>query len=106
MKRIICIGNRFVEEDSAGYQVFQELSLKPLPEDVELIDGGLAGLDLLRFIEGAEEVVFVDSISGFGSNGDLQLLEMVQLGSLKCFYQVEFLYGWHQLYLLLSFSHF
>lgn len=75
MKRIICIGNRYVTEDAAGFEVYRYLQKHPLPADVELLDGGLAGLDLIRLIEGMERVVFVDSISGFGSTGEIQLLE-------------------------------
>jgi len=69
MKRIICIGNRYVPEDAAGSQVYERLLQDALPSDVQVIDGGLAGLNLLPFIEGAERVVFVDSVSGFGENG-------------------------------------
>lgn len=64
-KRIICVGNRYVSEDAAGPKVYERLLQGVLPLDVEVIDGGLAGLNLLRFVEGAERVVFVDSISGF-----------------------------------------
>jgi hydrogenase maturation protease len=66
MKRIICIGNRYIPEDAAGPEVYERLLQYALPSDVEAIDGGLAGLNLLRFIEGAERVVFVDRVSGFG----------------------------------------
>jgi hydrogenase maturation protease len=65
MKRIICIGNRYVPEDAAGLRVYDQLVHMSLPQDIEVIDGGLAGLDLLQFIEGAERVVFVDRIVGF-----------------------------------------
>ncbi len=64
MRRIICIGNRYVVEDAAGPAVYDYLRQLQLPAGVELIDGGLAGLDLLRYVEGAEQVVFVDSMSG------------------------------------------
>ena len=66
MRRIICIGNRHVPEDSAGFKVFSRLSKMTLDGDIEIVDGGLGGLDLIRFVEGAKSVVFVDSIAGFG----------------------------------------
>ncbi len=66
MKRIICIGNRYVREDAAGPAVHRRLLRGALPPDVEVIDGGLAGLDLLRFVEGAARVVFVDAVRGLG----------------------------------------
>lgn len=64
MKRIITVGNRYVPEDAAGPRVCDRLRAQALPSDVEVIDGGLAGLDLLGFVEGAERVVFVDRSVG------------------------------------------
>lgn len=62
MRRIICIGNALIPEDRGGLDVLERLRSMALPADVELVDGGLAGLDLLRFVDGAERVVFVDSV--------------------------------------------
>ena len=64
MKRIICIGNRYIPQDSAGPRVYDRLQRFTLPHNVEVIDGGLSGLNLLRAVEGAERVVFIDSING------------------------------------------
>jgi hydrogenase maturation protease len=41
-----------------------------VPRDVQVVDGGLAGLDLLPFVEGAKRVVFVDAVAGFGRPGE------------------------------------
>jgi hydrogenase maturation protease len=65
VKRIICIGNRFHERDSAGPRVHDRLAAAGLPPGLELVDGGLAGLDLGRLVKGAERVVFVDATVGF-----------------------------------------
>ncbi|MBI5548300.1 MAG: hydrogenase maturation protease [Deltaproteobacteria bacterium] len=67
MRRIICIGNRYVSEDSAGPRVYDHLRLEPLPVGVEAVDGGLAGLDLLGCADGAERLVFVDAVVGLGA---------------------------------------
>ena len=74
-KRIICVGNRYVPGDDTGPKVYDFLLGVSLPPDVELIDGGLMGLDLLRFLEGAERVVFVDSVSGFSRPGEIVTLD-------------------------------
>ncbi len=70
MNRIICVGNRFVDQDAGGCRVHDLLQSMPLPEQVEVIDGGLAGLDLLRQVEGATRVIFVDSVGGFGPGSE------------------------------------
>ncbi len=70
MKRIICIGNRYAPQDAAGSQVYERLLQSPLPPDVKVIDGGFAGLNLVRFVQGAEQVVFVDQVAGPDDDGD------------------------------------
>ncbi len=64
MRRIVCVGNRLRPDDAAGPSVFDQLSVTNLPADVEVVEGGLAGLDLLRVVEGSDRVVFVDQVSG------------------------------------------
>lgn len=73
MNRILCIGNRLWAEDSAGPAVFDALSARALP-GVELVDGGVAGLGLLRWFEGCDLVVLVDGVEGFGQPGEVVLL--------------------------------
>ena len=76
LKRIICVGNRLMQEDIAGPMVFDQLATRSLPNDVELIDGGLAGLDLLRFISGADLVIFVDTLNGFESSNPVRIVSI------------------------------
>lgn len=73
--RILCVGNRLIAEDSAGPQVHDRLSEMSLPPSIEVIDGGLAGLDLLPFFEGTHRVVLVDSVRGFAAPGEVVVLE-------------------------------
>ncbi|MDA8122688.1 MAG: hydrogenase maturation protease [Deltaproteobacteria bacterium] len=75
MNRIVCIGNRFLEQDSAGPRVFDRLRRAGAVPDVEICDGGTAGLNLLSAAEGCKRVVFVDAVQGFGAPGDLVVLE-------------------------------
>jgi len=74
-KRIICVGNRYRPEDSAGPMVYDQLVSDRLPKDIEVIDGGLAGLNLLRFIHGADRVVFIDAVNGFRPSGGVIVLD-------------------------------
>jgi hydrogenase maturation protease len=64
VRKIVCIGNRYREEDTFGPLVHDALTIREIPGDIELIDGGLAGLDLLRVFDNAEAVVFVDAARG------------------------------------------
>jgi hydrogenase maturation protease len=69
--RIICIGNRFVRGDDIGPKVYDRLLLRRLPQHVELIEGGIAGLNLLQHAEGVRRIIFVDAVSGFDTDDGL-----------------------------------
>lgn len=77
MIKIICIGNRSLDSDAAGLLVYDQLAERQLPDGVELVDGGLAGLNLLGQVEGCERVIFVDSVSGFGKPGEVVMIKNV-----------------------------
>lgn len=81
MNRVVCIGNRFVDGDDAGCRVFDHLAAQRLA-DVELIDGGIAGLGLLRAFEGAERVAVVDQAKGFAEPGQVVALPAAELSDL------------------------
>lgn len=77
---IICIGNRFVDSDAAGPLVFDRLrAMQPLPPGIELIEGGLAGLNLLPLLEQGGRVIFVDAVRGFAEAGELVLLDRQEI---------------------------
>lgn len=73
--RILCIGNRFVGEDDFGPRVYDTLAGMERPANVEIIDGGLAGINLLRYLEDGRQVVFVDAVSGFAPIGELTVID-------------------------------
>jgi len=74
MRRIICAGNRYVPGDDAGPRVHDLLNRSELPPGIEVVDGGLRGLDLADLVAGAEKVVFVDQVAGYGPPGTMVLL--------------------------------
>ncbi len=74
MNKILCAGNRYCPDDSFGPLVYDHLLTKPLPSDIEVVDGGLAGIDLLHHFETADRVVVVDRIHGFGESGEVRTL--------------------------------
>ena len=60
--RIICVGNRLEPTDAAGPRVYDVLVDRDLPPDTGLVDGGLAGLDLLRHLDDCGRAIFVDAV--------------------------------------------
>ena len=76
MKRcIICIGNRFIADDSAGLAVYDKLrEMQPFEAEIELVEGGTSGLNLLSFLENGGRVVFVDAVREIASPGEVVVL--------------------------------
>lgn len=60
--RIVCIGNPYRDDDWVGPAVFAALCVSAPAPDVEVIDGGLHGLNLLPLLEGVERVIFADTL--------------------------------------------
>lgn len=79
--RIICVGNPYFPGDDVGPRVYEYLRSIDLPAGVVVIDGGLRGIDLLAFLEGADRIVFVDSLHGFGKPGEVIILDRETVSS-------------------------
>ncbi|MHC4692105.1 MAG: hydrogenase maturation protease, partial [Planctomycetota bacterium] len=44
---VLGIGNILLRDEGVGVRVIEQMQEIPLPDDVELVDGGTAGADLL-----------------------------------------------------------
>lgn len=83
---VICIGNRLAAEDALGCRVYDRLTAGGFAatvaqEDIDVIDGGLGGLDLIRAVEGRRRVVFVDALAGVGAEGDILVLDRAEVAA-------------------------
>jgi hydrogenase maturation protease len=58
---IVGLGNPLRGDDGVGCRLVTELATRDLPPEVEVLDGGMAGLGLLDIMEGWERVVVVDA---------------------------------------------
>jgi hydrogenase maturation protease len=73
--RVLCLGNRYVPEDDVGSRVHDVIQAGGLPPSAELVDGGIGGLNLLRWFDGVERVIVVDAVEGFGARGTVHELD-------------------------------
>ena len=70
------IGNIFLADDGFGVEVVRRLSERELPEDVEVADFGIRGLDLAyALMDPYEAVVFVDALPRGEEPGTVYLIE-------------------------------
>ena len=79
MTRVICIGHYLLPQDQAGPLLYQRLKKIPLGAQVELIDGGLQGLNLLRFFENCRRVILIDNVCGYLSEPGIIHLQGEQI---------------------------
>jgi hydrogenase maturation protease len=59
---ILGIGNILLKDEGIGVHVANKLKDISLPPEVEVMDGGTMGIDLLFYIEGRKKVIVVDTV--------------------------------------------
>jgi hydrogenase maturation protease len=70
------IGSIFLGDDAFGVEVAQEMSRRPLPEGVRVVDFGIRGLDLAyALLEEIPAVIIVDAVPRGEAPGTLYLIE-------------------------------
>jgi hydrogenase maturation protease len=68
---ILGIGNILLKDEGIGVRVVEKIKDMPLPSDVEVMDGGTLGLDLLFYIEGRKKVIVIDTVKADRPPGTL-----------------------------------
>ncbi len=76
------IGNVLLSDEGVGVHVLNDLRRRYVfPDNVELIDGGTMGLDLLPFIEGKAKVLFIDAANFNSEPGTIKELKNDEIPS-------------------------
>ena len=74
--RILGVGNLLMSDEGVGVHVIQRLVAGyQLPEEVQVLDGGTLGMDLLYYLEGVENLLLVDAVQARAEPGTLVRLE-------------------------------
>jgi hydrogenase maturation protease len=73
---ILGLGNILMTDEGVGVHTVNEFERRyEVPDYVEIVDGGAAGLDLIPFIEGREKVLMVDAVNFDREPGYIDILE-------------------------------
>ena len=73
---VLGIGNLVMSDDGVGVKAVQELSRRyRFPPEVQLLDGGTLGLDLLPALEGKEMLLLLDAVETGSLPGTIVRLE-------------------------------
>lgn len=78
--RLLGLGNVLMGDDGAGpYVIEQVRAAFETPEDVEIVDVGTPGLDLVPFLADADACVIVDTVKSAGAPGEMRVYRMDQI---------------------------
>ena len=73
---ILGVGNLLMSDEGVGVHVIQRLIADyQLPEEVQVLDGGTLGMDLLYYLEGAKNLLLIDAVQARKEPGTLVRLE-------------------------------
>jgi hydrogenase maturation protease len=96
---ILGIGNILLKDEGVGVHVVQKLKEMTLPENVEVLDGGTAGLELADYIAGRKKLIVIDAVNAGGKPGTLYRLTKENLDikpkAIFSFHEIDFLDALH-----------
>lgn len=87
---VMGVGNILLSDEGLGVRFLDELAQKTLPANVELLEGGTAGLELVHLIQEVDFLIVVDAINAKSEPG---ALFRFQPGDIQIFpeeYEVSF----------------
>ncbi len=77
--RVIGLGNPLRGDDGIGCRVVRELERLALPADIDLVDGGAGGMNIMPLFEGTRALLLVDAVDVGGSPGTIVRFDKDQL---------------------------
>jgi len=96
---ILGIGNILLKDEGIGVHVVKKLKEFPLPDNVEVLDGGTAGLDLVDFIAGRKKLIVIDAVKAGEKIGTIYRLTEENLSikpkAIMSFHEIDFLDALH-----------
>ena len=72
---VLGVGNVLLTDEGFGVRVAEALDAAyDFPDDVQVLDGGVLGMELLRFVEGTEKLLILDALKEGGADGKCRRL--------------------------------
>jgi len=69
--KIIGFGNKYRSDDGIGIRIVEELEKLDYFKNIEIIDGGTSGTDLIFLIKGCSKIIIIDAIDAGQNVGDV-----------------------------------
>ena len=71
---VLGIGNLLLKDEGVGVHIAQRMMKMSLPENVAVVDGGTATLDILPLVNDVDRLIIVDAMKGGGTPGTIYKL--------------------------------
>lgn len=72
---IIGVGNYLMGDEGAGIHAIEKLRALSWPDNVEILDGGTAGVGLLHLIDGRDIAIIIDCADFGGAPGEIRIFD-------------------------------
>ena len=73
---VLGVGNVLLRDEGVGVRAVEELLRRyTFGEGVEILDGGTAGIELLRYLDGKDELIVIDAIAAGKQPGTVMRVE-------------------------------
>ena len=71
---VLGVGNILMQDEGIGVRALEWLQAHYVLPEVEMIDGGTMGLDLLHYLEGVDHLLILDAVEAGKAPGDITVL--------------------------------
>lgn len=71
---VLGVGNILMQDEGVGVRALEWLQAHYASPEVEMIDGGTMGLDLLHYLEGIDHLLILDAVETGKSSGEITIL--------------------------------
>lgn len=84
--KIIGFGNLFMGDDGIGIKVIEELKNRDIfreNNNVEIIDGGTSGVDLIFILQNADKAIIIDAVDSGQKIGEISVFSIEDIKEIK-----------------------
>lgn len=72
---VLGIGNMLMGDEAAGIHVVKVLKDAALPQNVDVVDGGTGGFNLLSYLSDYKKIIFIDASLDENPEGTIKIIE-------------------------------
>lgn len=87
---VMGVGNVLLSDEGLGVQFLQELNNAHLPDNVELLEGGTAGIELIHLIAEVNFLIIIDAIDAKAESGAIFRFQPEEIQIFPDQYEVSF----------------